>query len=377
MEKEKISTTILYLFLVIAMVVPYQTTSKIAIVTVWGILAVLAFFMGAINSRFRDKNDKIKSVLIAIILYYILYELLGLVIGYRNSPYSLKLVQILKNTVFIVGVVALQEYVRTKLVTQYDKRIMHIFITLFFIFLSLDINVLWQSTSQLQSLLEYLLVKVIPAIVESVLLTYLSLKGGYLLNYAYSIPNAIALIVLPIFPDVDWFIETTSRYVLSLLIFILVSYEQMVRGRKISRKQVRKENPMKTIPVILCVIGIVGFVAGVFPYKPVAVISNSMIPTFARGDVCIVKQIKKQEEMDHIKVGDILEYRFNKALIVHRVIEIEKKGDQTYWYTKGDNNEMQDAQPVTSDQVSGVIKQIIPYLGYPSVWFTELLNQNR
>ena len=94
-----------------------------------------------------------------------------------------------------------------------------------------------------------------------------------------------------------------------------------------------------------------------------------MYPEFTRGTVLIVKEYKNEE----IKVNDIIEYELNGNLIVHRVIEIEKEVLENYYITKGDNNPDTDLLPVAQDQVKGIVKFKIPYLGYPSVLFSEIL----
>ncbi|HBC85160.1 MAG TPA: signal peptidase I, partial [Clostridiales bacterium] len=114
------------------------------------------------------------------------------------------------------------------------------------------------------------------------------------------------------------------------------------------------------------------FIAGLFPYKPVAVMSNSMVPDFYRGYIVISKKIKK-DDIKEIKVGDILEYQLESNVIIHRVIEIEEKDGTRLFTTKGDNNDFPDMKKVEEKQVLGIVKFKIPYAGYPSVWFSEIL----
>lgn len=96
-------------------------------------------------------------------------------------------------------------------------------------------------------------------------------------------------ILLPVFPDLNWFITASIKYVLYLLIFLFTKYEDTIIIRK-SKKQIKRENPAKSIPIVLAILLVVVFVAGFLPYKPVAVISNSMAPHFNRGDVCVIKK---------------------------------------------------------------------------------------
>lgn len=103
-----------------------------------------------------------------------------------------------------------------------------------------------------------------------------------------------------------------------------------------------------------------------------AVMSNSMVPDFYRGYIVISKKIKK-DDIKEIKVGDILEYQLESNVIIHRVIEIEEKDGTRLFTTKGDNNDFPDMKKVEEKQVLGIVKFKIPYAGYPSVWFSEIL----
>ena len=53
-------------------------------------------------------------------------------------------------------------------------------------------------------------------------------------------------------------------------------------------------------------------------------------------------------------------------------IEIQKDKDGNLLFkTQGDNNNVPDSNMVYADQIIGCVKLYIPYIGYPSVWFSE------
>lgn len=134
-----------------------------------------------------------------------------------------------------------------------------------------------------------------------------------------------------------------------------------MRVKKKNKKDIRKENPIKTIPYIASVVVLVCFVVGILPLKPVAIVSNSMKPIFKRGDICIVENIEGEEEINQIKVGDIIEYQGNNQKIVHRVISINKNTMNITFITKGDNNKDEDILPVEAEQIIARVKFTIPY----------------
>lgn len=317
------------------------------------------------NRSYRANKEKIKTILIILMLYYIIYFLLGLKFGYSNSPYSLKISEIIKNIFYILGIKLVQEYIRNKIVNYKRIYLNYIIVTIIFAIINME----FQKVANIDELFKYILIDIIPAVIESALLTFLATSNGIELIYSYIIPTTLVTILAPIFPNLNWYIDLILKLLLYLLIFLFISYENIIRINKKTKKEIEKESPIKSLPIIFLITFLAFFVIGVFPYKPVAVVSNSMYPEFTRGSILIVKKYKNEE----IKVNDIIEYELNGNLIVHRVVGIEKEILDNYYITKGDNNSDTDLLPVAHEQVRGIVKFKIPYLGYPSVLFSEIL----
>ncbi|MCL2859959.1 MAG: signal peptidase I [Oscillospiraceae bacterium] len=103
---------------------------------------------------------------------------------------------------------------------------------------------------------------------------------------------------------------------------------------------------------------------GIFPIKPVAVATGSMIPNINIGDVVIIERIDPAK----VKINDVVEYSTEIKSFVHRVVEIQRKSDGLYFITKGDNNLVNDPAPVFQNQIVGKVIFRIPLVGYPAVW---------
>jgi signal peptidase I len=92
-----------------------------------------------------------------------------------------------------------------------------------------------------------------------------------------------------------------------------------------------------------------------------AVSSNSMKPTFERGDMIVVKGVYSPNEL---KIGDIIVYQdLSGKPIVHRIVNIQ----DNIITTKGDANPSPDS-PITFEQVRGKVLFWIPRIGYISLW---------
>lgn len=344
------------------------------IIVLLGIIFLILSIWAKDTRKVRNQKEKCKIVLILVISYLIIYVLLGLKVGYQRSPYSLKIDEILRNLITIFGIFLFYEIVRTKIIKSSDSWITFVGVSIFFFIIKLEYQNFGNNIA-LADFVKYILTDFLNILVESFLLTYLSREGGYLLNFSYTIPIGLSFILLPVFPKLNWFVEVSLRYILYIFLLLFIRYEDLFKGKKKTKRDLRRNNPVKLIPSILLIFLIASFVAGIFPIKPVAVVSNSMQPFFQRGDICIIKKITDYEQIQKIQEGDIIEYQLNDIFVLHRVNKIIQTDSGVYYYTKGDNNANQDILPVKEEQVKGKVLYVIPYLGYPSVWFSEWLTK--
>ncbi len=105
----------------------------------------------------------------------------------------------------------------------------------------------------------------------------------------------------------------------------------------------------------------------------VAVESNSMQPTFSRGDILIIKGVVPEE----IKQGDIIVFFAPErgAPIVHRVVT--RNADGTF-QTKGDanNGQLPYEKNIRASQILGKEIIILPLLGWVKIFITESVIPN-
>ena len=116
----------------------------------------------------------------------------------------------------------------------------------------------------------------------------------------------------------------------------------------------------------LIIIPLVYFVSGYFHYHAIVIASGSMEPNINIGDVVIVDQ--KATKFD---VDDVIAYKQGNIIIVHRIVRKINLGDSYYYYTKGDANSSMDDFVIEEDMIVGKVNYKIPYLGYPTIWFSK------
>jgi len=141
------------------------------------------------------------------------------------------------------------------------------------------------------------------------------------------------------------------------------------RDAQVSRKENMKifsklMNCIATVVTIL-VIAAAGvlFVPRIFGYTPYIVLSGSMEPVIETGSVVFINT----EDTD-VAPDDIIAFKEeNGAMVTHRVVSYDAATGA--YTTKGDANDIVDANTVTQEQIVGTYEKHIPKLGYALATF--------
>lgn len=322
-----------------------------------------------INKKFSIKKrvvlDNYQIIFIVVITYLILYFLSGIVFGYNKNFYSYDFNSIIKNLWEILIVLICQEYIRYDILNN-SRRSKFIFIYTLIIFTVLNINLfVFFNTS---SLFKNICSVFIPTIAINLLMNYLALENDYKSCLIYRVPICLFQILSPIIPNINWFFKSIFDIFLCFIIFILIRKIKY----KSEKKYTNKFDYIKNIIAGLIFAAIISFFAGFLHYKPIVIMSNSMKGTFSKGDIVIVEKINSKN-IDSLKRNDIIEYKLNNTSIIHRIIDVKDDINKKLFITKGDNNKSSDKEPVRSNQIVSKVKFSIPKLGYPSVYFKELI----
>lgn len=327
------------------------------------------------NQRIKAKVNKYQTMFILIISYLIIYVLLGLFLGYVKSIYSHSFLGILKNIWDYIIPIIFIELIRNILVrNSCNSKIVFLIIALLFTLIDIDLFNIISLTNKAE-IFKTTFSIILPAAIKNLYLTYISKTSGYTTNLIYLLPQKLTNIILPIFPDLDWYFISLLGILLPVFAFIIIKHlDDKIESSK-SKSRLKKEKPIRIIILITLLIIFCLFVAGIFKYKPTAIVSNSMHPIYDRGDVVIVEKLDRKKRKN-LKKYDIIEYKLNNIIVAHRIIHIEKHNDGSMLYiTKGDNNNTADNEKVSSNQINGIVKFRVPKVGYPSVWLNDFFNK--
>lgn len=96
-----------------------------------------------------------------------------------------------------------------------------------------------------------------------------------------------------------------------------------------------------------------GGVPSVLGYVPLSVQSDSMVPEFEKGDLIISKAV---DDSTALEKGDVITFKTIiegvDALNTHRIVDISETDGVEFYTTKGDNNDIEDTEPVARTAVA-------------------------
>ena len=103
-----------------------------------------------------------------------------------------------------------------------------------------------------------------------------------------------------------------------------------------------------------------------FGLQVYTVLSGSMEPNYHVGSLIYVKEVDPAS----LEKGDVISFMISESTVAtHRIIEVlpdEKDPNVIRFRTKGDNNDIEDTNPVHCNNVLGKVVGTIPLLGYVS-----------
>ena len=339
-------------------------------------LILMIVLNGFEKDNYRYKKDVLLNIIIFLLMYYFITYFLGLFSGFVKSSYSLSFINIIKNTFPVIALILISELMRYVLFNK-TKRNLPCLIIGCLLFVMVDVNTMVHiyDVKTALGITKMICLVVFPSITKNIFLTYLTMKVGYKNGIIYRLITEISTYLLPIFPDFGEYINVLLKTVLPIAIMArLNNMFNYYSVRKIKDSRYNSRKLVLYSVITFALLTIVLLTSGLFTYQALTIGSGSMSPAIEKGDVIILKGMKN-EEARKIKKGDVLVYNHDNKIIVHRVIKKSNNGKTISFKTKGDYNNAKDSWTVKQEDVIGIVKFRIRWVGMPTVALNELLNK--
>lgn len=328
------------------------------------------FLFGYERHKYRYVKEIGLEIGITLLVFFLVYYLMGIFIGFARSSNVLSISMFIGILIPSFIYIVLRELLRNKLVLKAsNSRVLVILVGMFFMIMDFSIPFSSHILAFNREMFLLLAITIMPLITENILCTYISY------NYGYK-PCLVYLGIMYMFRYAAIIIPNPNEYLYSIVFFLLplvVMYRIMKWGSRdrtdlvILReyKKRKGEFVLYLVPSVITVI-VVYFVSGYFRYYAIAVASGSMEDVISKGDVVIV-----DTKYDGIDMGDIIAYRYDNKIVVHRVFKKLESGNAIFIYTKGDANRDYDKYKISKDMIVGVVRFKVPFIGYPTVLLNE------
>ena len=339
----------------------------------WGI--VFLYLIRNVKIRFSINKGQLIYFITIIFITIGIYITLGYMYGFSKTPYSHKIIAILKNIIIqIVPIIGIETLRLAIIAKNKNNKMLFAIITILLILIQINYYIIGNLSSNKEELFRYICSTTFPIIISNIIYSYFLLKNMYLFVLGYRVLVKLSMILLPVFPNVDWYVMGSTSILLPIFMYLLFKYKFLKEKKDIKK---RKENILAKINyavTFVLVLMLVCFMIGIFKYEPICILSNSMIPTYKRGDVVIFKKISNYE-LSNIPQNSIIIYTKGDKNIAHRIINVVKTENSILYQTKGDSNNAPDTDLVQIEQIKGVYFFHIKYIGLPSVWLYNYFHQ--
>ena len=333
---------------------------------------------------YEKKNRRFKYELAFYIFFYCVLFLLvtyiaGLFIGFTSNVYKLNLANLIHNMIPYALLIFISETLRYQISRKGDGSILSfILVTLVMILVDLGLFLATYDLSTGDGQIKYICAIILPSIFKNVALLYFTKRGGMLPSLIYRILLDFKLVVLPIFPKFGIYFDSVINTILPALMMFIIHIQikpYIVEEEKPNynlKKMVFVKYVVFTI-LFIVVLAINLLSSNVFKYRIIAIGSGSMTPNIYKGDAIIYKILNKNYDP---QVGEILVFRKESKIIVHRIIEVVDIGnDEKVYYTQGDANANPDGYTIERSSIVGTVKARVRYIGIPSVALQEVISR--
>lgn len=352
-------------------VIPSKFNYYLVITFLLFMVVPLRMFFGKQKDSSYYTGYTVRTIITVLMVIGIIIYLLGLLLGFTRG-YDYTFNNLFKLVLPIIVLSIIVEYFRFIVVkNSYDNKKTIIIFTVLLALLEVFAITNFKALSNSYKMFIFICVTVLPVFADQLLGAYLNYKVGMSPSLLYRLITRLYMYVLPITPNLGNYLLSFVKVLTPFIIFYVIN-RAMVEEEKSKRIITSDTLKLFSIPIILFLIVLVILVSGIFNNKLIAIASDSMNPTYNRGDAVLIEYMKPED----LRKGDILVFKHDSIIITHRIVDITKKKDKYYFVTQGDANDNPDGFVSTNENVIGKVDYVVKYIGFPTVLINELFERS-
>ena len=342
--------------------------------TFLAIIYVVSRVLFGINKEENANRKRVfTNVAIVVLTYFLTTYLVGLIIGFTRTIYNnFSVTNFFVNILPVVIIIIFSELLRFIFIDKSNKNKIVIFLSfVVFTLFTASYNFKLYNFEVYNDIFQYLGIVLLGNISTNIFLTIQCSKTGFINNILYRLVMEVYIFLVPFTPSLGPYV-TAVLAILIPVVCAFVVYNTTKKDKLEKPPRTKRKNIIFVILVFIVIVVVMSN-SGFFKYQNMTIGSNSMKNYMSKGDVIVLEKLEG-EELKDLKKGDILVFRYNTKIIAHRIYEVINRNNELSFRTKGDANDQVDNNLVRQNEVIGILRFRIRYIGLPSIWIQELFN---
>jgi signal peptidase I len=348
---------------------------KLVVMITLVVITILSLIM---LPRKKNKSSVEKQVSILMLIFAVIYlglfYLLGLHFGFVKSKYIFSLGNLVKTIIPTGTIIVFSELLRKIFLSQdgvitVKGKKYNFSITLVYIAMTLIDVVVYTGIYDLTNMDDFLMVVgfiLFSSLSCNLLYNYICNRYGYKPIIIFRLLTGLYMYIIPFIPDVYIFMRTFLRMLYPFIIYLIL---ENTYAKSFYRN--RHKNIFGSAVLLVLVTLLIMLISCQFKFGIIVIGSDSMTGTINRGDAVIFERYEGQL----IDVGQVVMFEYNDIKTVHRIVGRQSINGEVRYYTKGDSNKKEDSGYRVADNIDGIVKLKIKYIGLPTLWFRSLFGK--
>ena len=368
-DKKTIYTVSISIFAILffALFIPANNI-KLVFLPIVIILAIVAHrFIKKRTVLDMNKNTVSFLMLLIGVLFVVLLYMTGIGFGFYRSTYRLTTYTVFSYIIPISLIIVSIELIRSVLLQQRNK---YVTVLAYLIGVVTDLVIFTNLNffGNFDNFLHAFGLMFLPSLTFNIMYCYIGKNFGAKPNIIFRLIFTLYSYIVPMVPAIPEMFETIIRFIVPLVIFFFIR-SLFNKDKRLAMKH--KGNVFSFI--LLCIVlvlmtSLVMLISCEFKYGMIVVGSGSMTGELNTGDCVIYEEYTNQ----FIDIGDILVFKKDGSLVIHRVVEKRTINGVIQYITKGDANESVDSGFITGKDIVGKVELRVLYIGYPSILVRKL-----
>lgn len=301
-------------------------------------------------------------------VYILVFYILGFYFGFYKAPVTFGLNGIFFYIIPITIVIITSEYIRSKLISQKGKFTK---VATFISMVLIDIIIYTRvyNLNKIEDFLAAIGFVLFASISCNLLYNYTSNRYGNKPVIIYRLITILYAYIIPVTPNVYIFFRSFLRMLYPYIMYVILENTYSKSNFAVAYKD-KKKSIISTAILVGVMAAVTMLISCQFRFGVLVIGSESMTGAINKGDAVVFEKYNKEK----LQKDQVVIFKKDDILVVHRIIRIKNVNGQYRYYTKGDANQKEDESYITSKDIVGVTKFRIQYIGYPSLWMRDIFS---